>query len=106
MYPSHFKMYYLYQDTYTVLSIVSLHELHNKSTFLAYIYIYIYIYIRIKEDASTNFTGVQASGVIIVYCDSAVSYGPKIIGPHSSGKFNFNCVLFNPYIYLALLPQH
>ena len=42
-------------------------------------YIYIYIY---------NFTGVQASGVIIVYCDSAVSYGPKIIGPHSSGNFN------------------
>ena len=25
-----------------------------------------------------NFTGVQASGVIIVYCDSAVSYGPKL----------------------------
>ena len=35
-----------------------------------------------------NFTGVQASGVIIVFCDSAVSYGPKIIGPHSSGNFN------------------
>ena len=35
-----------------------------------------------------NFTGVQASGVIIVYCDSAVLYGPKIIGPHSSGNFN------------------
>ena len=35
-----------------------------------------------------KFTGVQASGVIIVYCDSAVSYGPKIIGPHSSGNFN------------------
>ena len=42
-----------------------------------YIYKHIYIYIY-------NFTGVQASGVIIVYCDSAVSYGPKIIGPHSS----------------------
>ena len=25
-----------------------------------------------------NFTGVQALGVIIVYCDSAVSYGPKL----------------------------
>ena len=34
-----------------------------------------------------NFTGVQATGVIIVYCDSAVSYDPKIIGPHSSSKF-------------------
>ena len=45
-----------------------------------YIYIYIYIYITLQE--------VQASGVIIVYCDSAVSYGPKIIGPHSSGNFN------------------
>ena len=25
-----------------------------------------------------NFIGVQASGVIIVCCDSAVSYGPKL----------------------------
>ena len=25
-----------------------------------------------------NFTGVQALGAIIVYCDSAVSYGPKL----------------------------
>ena len=26
-----------------------------------------------------NFTGVQASGVIVVYCDtSAFSYGPKL----------------------------
>ena len=41
--------------------------------------LYIYIY---------NFTGVQALGVIIVYCDNAVSYGPKIIGPHTSGNFN------------------
>ena len=40
----------------------------------------IYIYKTLQE--------VQASGVIIVYCDSAVSYGPKIIGPHSSGNFN------------------
>ena len=26
-----------------------------------------------------NLTGVQASGVIIVYCDSAVSYGPNYV---------------------------
>ena len=25
-----------------------------------------------------NFTGVQASGVIVIYCDIAVSYGPKL----------------------------
>ena len=41
-----------------------------------------------------NFTGVWASGVIIVYCDSAVSYleslklpdecGPIILGPYET----------------------
>ena len=41
-----------------------------------------------REGILYNFTGVQASGVIIVYCDSAVSYGSKFIGPHSSGIFN------------------
>ena len=50
-----------------------------------------YIYSLIKHGFFTNhsayrllylfyFTGVQASGVLIVYCDSAVSYDPKLYG--------------------------
>ena len=54
-----------------------------------YVYIFIYICYLIKHGFLTNhsahrvlylynFTGVQASGVVIVYCDSAVSYDPKL----------------------------
>ena len=31
-----------------------------------------------KKYRYKDFTGVQASGVIIFYCDNAVSYGPKL----------------------------
>ena len=51
------------------------------------------------KSINCNCTGVQASGVIIAYCDSAVSYGPKIIGPHSSGNFN-DCLFLSFFLQI------
>ena len=48
---------------------LNIFSLIHEREFIVYLVYTVYVY---------NFTGVQASGVIVIYCDIAVSYGPKL----------------------------
>ena len=67
--------------------------LNAKFPFLSeYISLPVFIFIKLY-----NFTGVRASGVLIVYCYSAVSFGPKL--------YDHTHQLHNPITHLFYPPN-
>ena len=72
---------------------LNIFSLIHEREFIVFLVYTVYVY---------NFTGVQASGVIVIFLQHCCLVWSKIIGPHSSGNFNdaYECIYSHMHIHM------